>query len=403
MTNRRVLVVEDEKEILSQFAQLIADEGYEVLPAQNGVEAWEIFQGTSILVVVTDIHMPLKNGLKVLEEIKNHSPATRVIIVTGFGGEPEAIKALRLHAFDYIQKGRDTTVNDVLEAIKRAFRDVDVQLRAEKQMLAFLTHTLSNTLSGGPITAEYLLAEARAMLGNRYEEEDVQRFINHIASLKTTLLAMEGMLRSYKIFVKRPELFEQNWRQDTGGTHSFVDLLSVVIKQALACLLFEETNVDQLERLVATFETAEISGIRETFLNELLWSQAATESEQVLGWCQNHFPIISVKTSGSTKNFDPGGVRYSFLFSVVSEILYNALKYSDGCEPIQIDQNVQAGVFSFVCENTFDDLSRQSSGSQRGLEFVHGLIQMLDGVEISHQSKDEKFRVELRMPVTLLN
>ena len=98
MTNRRVLVVEDEQEILSQFAEQIAEEGYEVLPAQNGVEAWEIFQGTTILVVVTDIHMPLKNGLKVLEEIKNHSPATRVIIVTGFGGEPDAIKALRLHA-----------------------------------------------------------------------------------------------------------------------------------------------------------------------------------------------------------------------------------------------------------------------------------------------------------------
>lgn len=404
MRNRRVLVVEDEQEILSQFAEQIGEEGYEVIPAQNGVEAWEIFQGTTILVVVTDIHMPFKNGLKVLEEIKNHSPATRVIIVTGFGGEPDAIKALRLQAFDYIQKGRDTTVNDVLEAIKRAFRDVDVQVRAEKQMLAFLTHTLSNTLSGGPITAEYLLTEARSMLGNRYEEEDVQRFINNIASVKTILLAMESMLRAYKIFVKRPELFEQNWRRDTGGTRSFADLLSVVIKQTLASLLFEETNVDQLERLVATFETAEISMVRQTFLNELLWSQAsAAESQQVLRWCQGHFPIISVKTSGSIKAFDHSGVRYSFLFSVLSEILYNALKYTDGREPIQIDQSVQRGVFSFVCENTFDDLSTQSSGSQKGLEFVHGLAQMLDGVEIIHQSKDEKFRVELRMPVNLLN
>jgi DNA-binding response OmpR family regulator len=403
MTNRRVLVVDDEQEILSQFAEQIAEEGYDVLPAQNGVEAWEIFQGTTILVVVTDIHMPFKNGLKVLEEIKNHSPATRVIIVTGFGGEPEAIKALRLHAFDYIQKGRDTTVNDVLEAIKRAFRDVDVQVRAEKQMLAFLTHTLSNTLSGGPITAEYLLTEARAMLGNRYEEEDVQRFVNNIASLKTTLLAMESMLRAYKIFVKRPELLEQNWRQDVGGTQSFADLLSVVMKQTLASLLFEETNVDQVERLVATFETAEVGVVRQTFLNELLWPQAAAESKQVLRWCQSHFPIISLKTSGSIKAFDPSGVRYSFLFSVLSEILYNSLKYTDGREPIRIDQTVQGGLFCFVCENTFDDVSTQSSGSRKGLEFVHGLAQMLDGIEIIHQSKDEKFRVELRIPVDLLN
>jgi DNA-binding response OmpR family regulator len=368
------------------------------------VEAWEIFQGTAILVVVTDISMPLKNGLKVLEEIKNHSPATRVILVTGFGGEPEAIKALRLHAFDYIQKGSETTVTDLLEAIKRAFRDVHTQVTAEKQMLAFLTHTLSNTLSGGPITVEQVLDDAQAMLGDKYQQDDVQRFINNIASLKSTFLAMANMLRAYKIFVNRPEIFEQKWLEDKGGIHSFDDLLSAVLKQTLGSLLFEETNVDQLDRILTTIGGREASTVREAFLNELLWSRAVSaDSNQVLRWCQRYFPVISTTAIAPTLTFNPTGVRYSFLFSILSEIVYNALKYTDCQEPIRINWCMQGNTFSFVCQNTFSELSTQYSGSQKGLEFVSGLAQMIDGIEILHRSENAKFKVQLHIQSSLLN
>ena len=404
MTNRRVLVVEDEMDILAQFTQQIAEEGYEVLAAQNGVEAWEIFQGTAILVVVTDISMPLKNGLKVLEEIKNHSPATRVIIVTGFGGEPEAIKALRLHAFDYILKGSDTTLSELLKAIQRAFRDVDIQVTTEKQMLAFLTHTLSNTLVGGPITAEQVLDDAHAMLGDQYQQDDVQRFINNIASLKSTFDAMANMLRAYKTFVNRPEIFEQKWLEDKGGTHSFDDLLSAILKQTLGSLLFEETNVDQLDRILTTVGDREASTVREAFLNELLWSRAVSaDSDQVLRWCQRYFPVISTTAVAPILTFNPMGVRYSFLFSILSEIVYNALKYTDCREPVKINWCMQGNTFSFVCENTFSELSTQYSGSQKGLEFVSGLARMIDGIEVLHRSENAKFKVELHIQLSLLN
>lgn len=404
MTNRRVLVVEDEKDILAQFTEQIAEEGYEVLAAQNGVEAWEIFQGTAILVVVTDISMPLKNGLKILEEIKNHNPTTRVIIVTGFGGEPEAIKALRLHAFDYIQKGSETTVTDLLAAIKRAFQDVHTQVAAEKQMLAFLTHTLSNTLSGGPITVEQVLDDAQAMLGDQYQQDDVQRFINNVASLKSTFLAMANMLRAYKIFVNRPEIFEQKWLEDTGGTHSFDALLSAVLKQTLGSLLFEETNVDQLDRIVTSIGGRDASEVREAFLNDLLWSRTvSSDSDQVFRWCQLYLPLISTTRGASVLTFNPMGVRYSFLFSILSEIVYNALKYTDCQEPIQINWDMKLNTFSFVCQNTFSKLSTRSSGSQKGLEFVGGLAQMIDGIEVLHRSEDAKFKVELRIQLSLLN
>lgn len=403
MINRRVLLVEDEQEILAQFAEQISGEGYEVLAAHNGIEAWEIFQGTAILVVVTDISMPFKNGLQILAEIKKRNPATRVIIVTGFGGEPEAIKALKLHAFDFIQKGRDTTADELLGAIKRAFQDVHTQVTAEKQMLAFLTHTLSNTISGGPITVEQVLEDARTMLGDKYQQPDVQRFINNVASLKAIFLAMANMLRAYKIFVNNPELFEQKWREDTGGTHSFDLLLSAVLKQTLSSLLFEETHVDQLDRILTTIARGPIDIVREAFLRELLWSnKTAHDTAQVFGWCELYLPIISAGITDPQPAFNTTGVRYAFLFSVFSEIIYNALKYTDCRELIRIQWQKQHGFFSFSCENTFSKTSTQSVGSQKGLEFINGLSQMIDGIEIVHRSELGKFRIELRLQESLL-
>jgi CheY-like chemotaxis protein len=403
MINRRVLLVEDENEILAQFAEQIAGEGYEVLPAHNGIEAWEIFQGTAILVVVTDISMPFKNGLQILAEIKRHNPATRVIIVTGFGGEPEAIKALKLHAFDYIQKGRDTTADELLKAIKRAFQDVHTQVTAEKQMLAFLTHTLSNTISGGPITVEQVLEDAQTMLGDKYQQHDVERFVNNIASLKAIFLAMANMLRAYKIFVINPEVFEQKWHEDTGGSHSFDLLLSAVLKQTLSSLLFEETNADQLERISALTGSPVIT-VREAFLQDLLWSEKAShDTGKVFKWCERYLPIISSRITGPPPSFNITGVRYAFLFSVFSEVIYNALKYTDCREPIRIEWGKEDSVFTFLCENTFSQTSTHSVGSQKGLEFVNGLSQMIDGIEIVHRAEFERFTVELRLQESLLN
>jgi DNA-binding response OmpR family regulator len=397
-------VVEDEQEILAQFTEQISEKGYEVLAAHNGVEAWEIFQGTAILVVVTDISMPFKNGLQILAEIKKRNPATRVIIVTGFGGEPEAIKALKLHAFDFIQKGLDTTADELLDAIKRAFQDVHTQVTAEKQMLAFLTHTLSNTISGGPVTVEQVLEDAQSMLGDRYREPDVERFINNVASLKAIFLAMANMLRAYKIFVSKPELFEQKWFEDTGGNQSFDLLLSTVLKQTLSSLLFEETNVDQLER-IAMLTGSSVASVREAFLEDLLWSEKAVspEPEQVVRWCERNFPIISVTVTEPPPAFNLSGVRYAFLLSVLTEIVYNALKYTDGRQPIRIAWRKQDQVFRFICNNTFSEASTQSVGSQKGLEFVSNLSQMIEGIEIVHRNEHETFTVELRLQESLLN
>src|ERR1043166_2384129 len=105
MTSRKVLLVEDEQRLLELFADRIRKQGYEVLTAGNGEEAWRIFQKAHFLVVVTDLRMPVKDGMEILTDIKRSSPSTRVIVMTAFGNSDKAIQALNSHAFFWVQKG----------------------------------------------------------------------------------------------------------------------------------------------------------------------------------------------------------------------------------------------------------------------------------------------------------
>lgn len=404
MTNKKVLLVEDEEDILAQFEAKIKGKGYEVLTAQNGAEAWKVFQGTAVLVVVTDIMMPIKNGLQILEEIKKYNPATRVIIITGFGGKAEAIKALKLDAFDYIEKGAGTTAKDLLSAIERAFQDVDTQVRTEKEMLSFLTHTLFNTISGGPITVEQVLEDAHSALGDRYEESDVYRMINNISSLKAIFLSMANMLRAYRIFVNEPNALEQKWYEDTEGELSLDRMLSAVLRQTIGSLLFEETNLEQLSRILKELGGRSISTVRETFLKDVFWSETAQhETAQVLNWCERHFPIITLDINGTPPVFNPTGVRYPFLFSIFSEIVYNALKYTDCREPIRIAWSAPGGSFVFSCSNTFGEVSTRRTGAQKGLAFVNGLSRMVEGIHLTRESERDIFTAKLHVRESLLN
>lgn len=401
MTNRKVLLVEDEKEILDDFAARIRSEGYEVLTAENGAKALEIFQGTTIFVVVTDVTMPGKDGLEVLQDIKKRRPATRVIIMTGFGDY--AIKALNSQAFHYIVKGSDGAAQKLLDAIEKAFREAEIQIKAEREMLSFLTHTLFSSISGGPETVEQVLEQAQAALGDRYHESDVYKMINNITSLKAIFMTVANMLHAYRIFVNEPDAFRQKWQEDHAGNLSLHELFAVVLRQTLGSMLFEESNLEQLIRILAEHKGSSITTTRETFLREVFWSEEVShEIRRVTSWLEQHLPILSLEVEGRGLHFDAGGVRYPFLFAILSEITYNALKYTDCREPIRLEWKRHGETYLFSCRNTFSQASTKRKGSQKGLAFVNKLTQMIEGIRLSNTSESGVFTVELHMESGIL-
>ena len=102
-----ILVVDDDPLQLDLLERFFARKGHRVTTTQDGRMATEIVRTREVDLVITDLVMPGVDGLAVLEQVKALKPDTEVVLITGMGSEEAAIKALRLHAYDYFQKPID--------------------------------------------------------------------------------------------------------------------------------------------------------------------------------------------------------------------------------------------------------------------------------------------------------
>jgi signal transduction histidine kinase len=100
----RLLVVDDEENIVLTISEVLRLEGYEVDVALSGREAVAALDAREYDLVLTDLHMGDGDGLSLLEEVRRRSPLTITIILTGFAALESAIAALRHGAYDYLTK-----------------------------------------------------------------------------------------------------------------------------------------------------------------------------------------------------------------------------------------------------------------------------------------------------------
>ncbi len=158
---KKLLLVDDEEGIRKVLDISLSDMGYEVLTAENGEEALSVFRAENPPIVLTDIKMPGIDGISLLQKIKNESPETEVIMITGHGDMELAIKSLKLEATDFVTK---PIHNDILEiALKRAHERILMrrQLRAYTENLELMVREKSERL----VELERLTAIDQAMEG----------------------------------------------------------------------------------------------------------------------------------------------------------------------------------------------------------------------------------------------
>ncbi|MFH0809519.1 MAG: sigma-54 dependent transcriptional regulator [Pseudomonadota bacterium] len=99
-----VLVVDDEKNYLVVLSELLGEEGYEVICAENGPAALSFLEESDVDLVITDMKMPKMSGIRLLEEVKRRDPSLPVIMMTAYGTVENAVEAMKKGALDYITK-----------------------------------------------------------------------------------------------------------------------------------------------------------------------------------------------------------------------------------------------------------------------------------------------------------
>jgi len=125
-----VMLVDDEEDIREVLAITLADMGYDVLLAENGEKALELFKEKQPRIVLTDIKMPGMDGIEILRKIKNENPYTQVIMITGHGDIDIAIKSLKYEAIDFITKPISSDALDV--ALQRANEKIATRLQLKQ-------------------------------------------------------------------------------------------------------------------------------------------------------------------------------------------------------------------------------------------------------------------------------
>ncbi len=118
MARKSILVVDDEKNQREILETILSGEGYDVTTASSGEAAMKFVDSRRFDLVLTDLKMTGMSGLELLKELTNFDKSIIVILLTAHGSVDSAVDALRLGAFDYLQKPYDR--EKLLDTVSRA-------------------------------------------------------------------------------------------------------------------------------------------------------------------------------------------------------------------------------------------------------------------------------------------
>jgi DNA-binding NtrC family response regulator len=104
MEKKLILIAEDDPKVGESIRLLLKKRGYEILLALNGKEAFSLFRQETVDLVITDLVMPKMDGIELLEAVKGMRPETEVIVISAQGTIEKAVQAMKLGAFDFIEK-----------------------------------------------------------------------------------------------------------------------------------------------------------------------------------------------------------------------------------------------------------------------------------------------------------
>jgi two-component system nitrogen regulation response regulator NtrX len=166
--NKTILIVDDEESICQSLTGILEDEGYEVLSVGSGEEALKTIEEDSISLVLLDIWLPGIDGIETLKRIRSEHTHVGVVMMSGHGTIETAVKAIKIGAFDFIEKPLS------LEKVVIVVHNALAMLRLEEE----------NILLKQKVLKEYELT------GNSPPILELKEMINLIAPTNAWILIM---------------------------------------------------------------------------------------------------------------------------------------------------------------------------------------------------------------------
>ncbi|MBL7664308.1 MAG: response regulator [Bacteriovoracaceae bacterium] len=135
MGNKGVLLlVEDEKDVADNIRDMLTDLSEKILMAENGAAAIEILNKTKVDCVITDIRMPIMNGVEFLKQARKNKHQMPFIVFTGHGAEDLMLEVMQYGAFDFINK---PDLRGLEKAVSLALKETKNKMKSDsKEMMS---------------------------------------------------------------------------------------------------------------------------------------------------------------------------------------------------------------------------------------------------------------------------
>ena len=197
MARKSILVVDDEKNQREILETILSGEGYDVTTASSGEAAMKFVEARRFDLVLTDLKMTGMSGLDLLKELTDYDKSIIVILLTAHGSVDSAVDALRLGAFDYLQKPYDS--EKLLDTVSRALNKLsalDTELvsvspemdKVKKLILKIAKSNSTVLIRGESGTGKELIA--RSIHKNSLRTNEVFQAVN-CAAINENLLESE--------------------------------------------------------------------------------------------------------------------------------------------------------------------------------------------------------------------
>lgn len=162
----KVLVIDDEKNILQSIEMVLSYEHHKVFTCSSGLDGLELFKTEQPDIVLLDVRMPGLDGLTVLKGLKEINPFTEIIMISGHSGVEEAVTAARFGAFDFLEKpiSRDKLLLTIRNAWEKG------QLRREN------------------VTLKGITEKKYSLIGNSLALRELITAVDRVAKTSTTVL-----------------------------------------------------------------------------------------------------------------------------------------------------------------------------------------------------------------------
>jgi hypothetical protein len=279
---------------------------------------------------------------------------------------------------------------------------LETKRESERKMLSFLTHTLRNSLASGPQELKQVIG----FIGTEEYENNNKKYsaINTLVSQLSTFAHLDTLISTFKQIVGDKESFHRQWKNDTKGASNVGDVIKMCLRQLISRALFFPNYQRVIQRLMGDKDLNKLKFARKDYLQNVLSSEISEiEALDITGWAESFLPKLEISISDDSLNFGTHETKYIFLFSIFSELIWNAFKYADNENAISIEWSKAEDVYQFkVVNHCRGNQNSMALSTNKGLDFIQHLLQLHQGTSLKF-GKDEhlKYIAEISFPIEI--